>query len=92
MQYRYRVEGKVEKSFILRGAYFAVGSTIEFCVTESELSFVKERCKLAKIVDLQKKVETPNPVSNVVKPHTTNSQRTIRYEQSNGTSKNKNTQ
>lgn len=67
MQYRYRVFGKVEQSFILRGAYFAVGSKIDFYITESELPFVKEMCKIDSIVDFQKTTETENSVSNVAK-------------------------
>ena len=67
MQYRYRVLGKVEQSFILRGAIFAIGSKMDFYITESELSFVKERCKIDSIVDLQKPTETENPVSKVAK-------------------------
>lgn len=64
MQYRYRVLGKVEHSFILRGAYFAIGSKIDFYILESELSFVKERCKINNIVDFQKTTKTENSVSN----------------------------
>ena len=67
MQHRYRVLGKVEQSFILRGAYFAIGSKIDFYVLESELSFVKERCKIDNIVDLQENTETKSSVSNVAK-------------------------
>ena len=63
MQYRYRVVGKVTQPFILRGAYFVIGSKIEFCITESELYFVKERCKLENVEDLQKATETTNSVS-----------------------------
>lgn len=64
MQYRYRVLGKVEHSFILRGAYFEVGSMIDFHITDSELSFVKERCELTQIYDLTAKPK--NSISNVV--------------------------
>ena len=71
MQYRYRVLGKVEQSFILRGAYFAIGSDIDFYIQESELPFVKERCKIDNIVDLQEKTEAENSVSNVAKSTTT---------------------
>lgn len=63
MQYRYRVVGKVVQPFILRGAYFIKGSKIEFYITESELDFVKERCELENIEDLQKATETINSVS-----------------------------
>ena len=67
MQYRYRVFGKVEHSFILRGAYFAVGSEFDFYITESELPFVKEMCKIDNIVDFEKPTETENSISNVAK-------------------------
>ena len=62
MQYRYRVVGKVVQPFILRGAYFIKGSEIDFCITESELNFVKERCELEEVKDLQKATETTNSV------------------------------
>lgn len=62
MQYRYRVVGKVKQSFILRGAYFGIHSTIDFYITENELEFVKERCSLDTIEDLQK---AENSISNV---------------------------
>lgn len=52
MQYRYRVIGKVIQPFILRGAYFIKNSTMDFCITEKELEFVKERCNLEKVLDL----------------------------------------
>lgn len=68
MQYRYRVEGKVEHSFILRGAFFGINNTINFYITESELDFVKERCKLDVIEDMQKPTKAENSVSNVAKP------------------------
>lgn len=68
MNYRYKVKGRVEKAFILRGMYFRVGSPIDNQITESELSFVKERCKLEKVEDL---TIAPKPIPN-------NSQNTIR--------------
>lgn len=52
MNYRYRVKGCAEKAFILRGMHFRVGGTIDTEVLESELAFVKERCKLDEIKDL----------------------------------------
>lgn len=65
MQHRYKVEGKVEHSFILRGAFFGINDTINFYITESELEFVKERCKLDIIEDMQKSTETENSALNV---------------------------
>lgn len=70
MQYRYRVLGKVEHSFILRGAYFTIGSEIDFYIDESELPFVKERCKLETIEDLQKATNAENSISGVAKTTT----------------------
>lgn len=64
MQYRYRVIGKVKQSFILRGAYFGINDTIDFYITENELEFVKERCELDIVEDLQK---AENSISNVAK-------------------------
>ena len=55
MNYRYRVKGCAEKAFILRGMHFRVGGTIDTEVLESELAFVKERCRLDKVEDLQSK-------------------------------------
>lgn len=91
MQYRYRVIGKVEQSFILRGAYFAINSTIDFYVMESELAFVKEMCKLETIVDLQKATNAENSISNVAKPNTKSKEKAVKNEQSNRTSKRTNT-
>ena len=55
MNYRYRVKGSAEKAFILRGMHFRVGVDIETVILESELAFVKERCRLDKVEDLQVK-------------------------------------
>lgn len=52
MNYRYRVEGRVEKAFILRGMHFRIGGTIETAILESELAFVKDRCELDKVEEL----------------------------------------
>lgn len=49
MNYRYRVKGVAEKAFILRGLHFRVGSKVDIAILESELAFVKERCKLDKV-------------------------------------------
>ena len=68
MQYRYRVEGKVEKVFILRGAYFPIGRTIEFYVTENELLFVKQNCTLSKVIDLCEKPKATDSISTVATP------------------------
>ena len=62
MNYRYRVEGCVEKAFILRGMHFRVGGDIDTLILESELSFVKERCRLDKFEDIQAKTAPSQPI------------------------------
>lgn len=62
MNYRYRVKGCAEKAFILRGMHFRIGGTIDTVILESELAFVKERCKLEKVVDLQAKTAPSQPI------------------------------
>ena len=63
MKLKYRVKGKVEGAFILRGLHFAVDSDIDLCIYENELQFVQERCKVAELINLQDKpIETPEPV------------------------------
>lgn len=52
MNYRYKVKGIAEKAFILRGAYFRIGGTIDTVILDSELAFVKERCRLENVEDL----------------------------------------
>ena len=60
MIYRYRVEGVAEKAFILRGMHFRVNGTINTDISDTELAFIKERCRLNKIVDI---TATPQPIS-----------------------------
>lgn len=62
MDYRYRVKGVAEKAFILRGMYFRVGSKVDNDILESELAFVKERCRLDKVEDLQAKTSPSQPI------------------------------
>lgn len=62
MNYRYKVKGIAEKAFILRGAHFRIGGTIDTVILESELAFVKERCKLEKVEDMQVKTAPPQPI------------------------------
>lgn len=64
MNYRYRVKGCAEKAFILRGMHFRVGSTIDTVILDSELAFVKERCKLDKVEDIQSKTAPSQPIPN----------------------------
>ena len=62
MKFKYRVKGIVESSFILRSAYFGIGDNIDFYITENELGFVKDHCKLVEQIDLEEIVDTPKPV------------------------------
>ena len=63
MKFKYRVKGLVQSPFILRSAYFNVRDNMDFYITESELEFVKARCKIDELVDLEKTVDsTPEPV------------------------------
>lgn len=64
MNYRYRVQGRVEKPFILRGMFFGIGADIDNYITEKELVFVKERCALTKIVDIQAVSPKPIPTNS----------------------------
>ena len=64
MDYRYRVKGRAEKAFILRGMHFCIGGDIETVILESELAFVKERCRLDKVEDLQEKTVPSKPIPN----------------------------
>ena len=62
MAFKYRVKGKVERAFIIRGLHFDVGSEIDFYVTEKELEFVKERCQIAELIDSTKPIDNPTPM------------------------------
>lgn len=64
MKFKYRVKGKVNSQFILRGFLFRVGSKIDFCVSENELEFVKQHCEIIEIIDREPKetIEIPKPV------------------------------
>lgn len=63
MKLKYRVKGKVESAFILRGLHFAVDSEIDVCIYESELQFVQGRCNVSELINLQDKpIESPEPV------------------------------
>lgn len=61
MELKYRVLGKVNNSFILRGLHFASGRTIDFSVTEKELPFVKERCEIEEVNELKTKSTSQSP-------------------------------
>ena len=91
MNYKYRVKGVIEKPFILRGVFFGIKSSIDFHITESELSFIKEMCNFSQVIDLQKPIETPKPIHNTtqIKTQTNQTQKVVRNElpKTNGTNK-----
>ena len=94
MNYKYRVKGVVEKPFILRGTHFRIGGKIDLHIDESELNFIKERCKLTQATDLQKVYETPKPIQHTTQVKAQNqTQKVVRNEQPkvNGTNKVENT-
>jgi hypothetical protein len=62
MDYRYKVKGVADKAFILRGMCFRVGGAIDTAILESELAFVKERCRLEKVEDMQAKTAPSQPI------------------------------
>lgn len=63
MKFKYRFKGRVNDQLVLRGMLFKVGSKIDFCVSETELDFVKKHCLVEEIIDLEPKVvPTPEPV------------------------------
>ena len=67
MNLKYRVKGKVNSPFILRGLHFDVNSDMDFSISENELQFVQERVSNCEVIDLEKKaVETPKPVLEFV--------------------------
>ena len=89
MNYKYRVKGVVEKPFILRGAYFRIGGNVDCHIIESELNFLKERCKLTQVIDLQKVSQTPKSIQNTtqVKAQTTQKVAKNEFPRTNGTNK-----
>ena len=93
MNYKYRVKGVVEKPFILRGAHFRIGGKIDCHIIEDELNFLKERCKLTQVIDLQKVAETPKPIQHTTQVKAQNIQKVVRNElpKVNGTNKVENT-
>lgn len=67
MNYRYRVKGVAEKAFILRGLHFRLGSKVDIAILESELAFIKERCKLTKVEDVTVRSQ-PMPINSQTTP------------------------
>ena len=72
MEFKYRVLGKVNNAFILRGLHFACGVSIDFAVNENELAFVKERCDIKEVKELKPKVDTQSPAIPNVKKESQN--------------------
>lgn len=63
MNFKYRVKGKVNGAFILRGLHFEIDSVLDIYIRESELEFLKKRVSISELIDLSEKpVETPQPV------------------------------
>ena len=63
MEFKYRIKGLIQSPFILRSAYFGIGDNMDFYIAEGELEFVKARCKIDELIDLDKKVvSNPEPV------------------------------
>lgn len=80
MNFEYRVKGKVEQAFILRGHCNNVGTTIDLFLSENELEFVKERCSDFVVSKLNnntnvsinsKPVNSPEPVLEETKTEET---------------------
>lgn len=63
MIFKYRVKGKVNSAFILRGLHFEIDSLLDMYIRENELEFLKERVAVSELIDLSEKaVETPVPM------------------------------
>lgn len=90
MSFKYRVKGIVEKSFILRGAYFPIGMEMDFYISESELEFVSARCKVAKLIDLKEKLDdAPKPVLEETESKPKGVKNELQRKSTSSTSKNK---
>ena len=72
MELKYRVLGKVNNAFILRGLHFASGFNIDFCVSGDELAFVKERCDIKEVKELKPKVAPQSPAIPTVEKESQN--------------------
>ena len=81
MELKYRVKGIVERAFILRGAYFPIGNTIDIYVAENELEFVKGKCKVEKVTTNAKQpIEIPKPMLEETKTEIENKSQEVRNE------------
>lgn len=70
MKFKYRFKGKINSQFILRGMLFKSGTTIDFCVSEKELDFVKAHCEVVEIIDREPKLGVNPPETMLEKPKT----------------------
>lgn len=62
MTFRYRIIGTVKMPFILRGLFYKIGVNINSLLTEKELDFVKDRCQISQIIDLDKQEQIDNSI------------------------------
>lgn len=62
MSFKYMVKGKVKSGFIIRGFYNQVGSEITLYLFEDELEFVKDRCDIVSITELDKEPALPESI------------------------------
>lgn len=69
MKFKYRVKGKVKCQMVLRGMLFRVGHEMDFCVSESELAFIKASCDVQEIIDLEPKKSVEPTQSPILETH-----------------------
>ena len=66
MDFRYRIIGTVKMPFILRGLFYKIGVNINALLTEKELDFVKDRCQVSQIIDLNEQEQMDNSIPKVL--------------------------
>lgn len=72
MELQYRVLGKVNNAFVLRGLHFANGFNIDVYVSGNELAFVKERCDIKEVKEVKPKVALQSPAIPIVEKESQN--------------------
>ena len=89
MIFKYRVKGKVNNRFVLRGFLFEMNRSIDFCVSEQELDFVKQHCTIKDLIDLDPEpvVEIPEPIQEVEVKKEDENELPVRTKQTNRTNK-----
>lgn len=60
MNFKYRVKGKVNQGFILRGKFNKCGDIIDICIYEKELNFIKNKCDCFSIEDYKEEEVVDN--------------------------------